>query len=193
MTTPGSGRIEGFESPMSEAARRAARTASHGRWWLLMGVAALLLVLDQGVKWVVAANLPLGEGNTVTAWFNLVHVLNPGASFSFLADAGGWQRHALTAVGVAVSVALAVLLWRGVRSRLETAAYVGLIGGALGNVVDRLRIGAVVDYLDLHWRGMHWPAFNLADIFIVGSAALLMLASFGPRADSSAADRGGAA
>lgn len=172
--------------------RAATATTSRDRRWLLMGVAALLLMLDQGVKWVVAAHLPLGEGITVTGWFNLVHVLNPGASFSFLADAGGWQRHALTAVGVAVSVALAVLLWRGVRSRLETAAYVGLIGGALGNVVDRLRMGAVVDYLDLHWRGMHWPAFNLADIFIVGSAALLMLVSFGPKVDPRGVGRGGA-
>ena len=82
---------------------RAAASASRGRWWLLMGVAALLLALDQGIKWVVAANLSLGEGITVTTWFNLVHVLNPGASFSFLADAGGWQRHALIAVGLAVS------------------------------------------------------------------------------------------
>lgn len=171
--------------PAGLAAPRAARAVSCGRWWLLMGVAALLLTLDQGVKWMVATNLPLGEGIAVTAWFNLVHVLNPGASFSFLADAGGWQRHALSAVGVAVSVALAVLLWRGVHSRLETAAYVGLIGGALGNVVDRLRIGAVVDYLDLHWRGMHWPAFNLADILIVGSAGLLLLASFTTRVPAS--------
>ncbi len=151
--------------------------ASRGRWWRLMCIAASLLVLDQRVKWMVATNLPLGD-ITVTAWFNLVHVLNPGASFSFLADAGGWQRHALTAVGITVIVALAVLLRRGVRSRLEAAAYVGLIGGALGNVADRLRIGAVVDYLDLHWRGMHWPAFNLADLFIVASAGLLVLASF---------------
>ncbi len=165
--------------PAGLAEPHAAKVASHGRWWLLMGVAASLLVLDQGVKWMVATNLPLGDGIAVTAWFNLVHALNPGASFSFLADAGGWQRHALTAFGITVSVALAVLLRRGVRSRLETAAYVGLIGGALGNVADRLRIGAVVDYLDLHWRDMHWPAFNLADIFIVGSAALLVLASFG--------------
>ncbi|MBK8064720.1 MAG: signal peptidase II [Betaproteobacteria bacterium] len=166
-------------APAGCAEPRAAKAASRGRWWLLMGVAALLIALDQGVKWTVATNLPLGEGITVTAWFNLVHVLNPGASFSFLADAGGWQRHALTAIGLAVSIVLAVLLRRGVRSRFETAAYVGLIGGALGNVADRLRIGAVVDYLDLHWGDMHWPAFNLADIFIVGSAALLVLASFG--------------
>lgn len=165
-------------------AQAAVVAASRGRWGLLMGVAVLLIALDQGFKWMVVAGLPLGGGIAVTAWFNLVHVLNPGASFSFLADAGGWQRHALTAVGVAVSGVLAVLLWRGVRSRLETAAYVGLIGGALGNVVDRVRIGAVVDYLDLHWRGMHWPAFNLADIFIVGSAALLVLASFGSANDA---------
>lgn len=155
-----------------------ARAASRARWWLMMSIATLLLALDQGVKWMVAANLPMGDRIAVTGWFNLVHVLNHGASFSILADAGGWQRHALTAVGVAVSVVLAVLLWRGVRSRVETAAYVGLIGGALGNVADRLRIGSVVDYLDLHWRDMHWPAFNLADIFIVGSAGLLVLASF---------------
>lgn len=131
---------------------RAAAAASGGRWWLLMGGAASLLAL--------------------------VHVFNPGASFSFLADAGGWQRQALTAFGAAVSVALAVLLWRGVRGRLETAAFVGLIGGTLGNVVDRVRVGAVVDYIDLHWHGMHWPAFNLADIFIVGSAMLLLRAFY---------------
>ncbi len=109
-----------------------------------MAAAALLLSLDQVVKWLVATNLPRGEVISVTTWFNLVHV---------------------------------VLLWRGICSRLETVGYVGMIGGALGNVVDRLRIGAVVDYLDLHWRDMHWPAFNLADIFVVGSAVLLILAS----------------
>lgn len=167
-------------APAGLAAPRASRAVRHRLWWCQMGAAALLLSLDQSVKWVVATNLPPGEAVAVTTWFNLVHVLNPGASFSFLADAGGWQRHALSAVGVAVSATLAVLLWRGVRNRLETVAYVGMIGGALGNVVDRMRIGAVVDYLDLHWRDMHWPAFNLADIFVVGSAALLILVSFLP-------------
>lgn len=172
------------------AAPRAARAARHRLWWYLMGAAALLLSLDQFVKWVVATNLPPGEVVAVTAWFNLVHVLNAGAAFSFLADAGGWQRHALSAVGVAVSATLSVLLWRGVRNRLETVAYVGMIGGALGNVFDRMRIGAVVDYLDLHWRDMHWPAFNLADVFVVGSAALLILASFLPGGAGSRAGQG---
>lgn len=167
-------------APAGLTESHAARAARRGNWWCLMGAAALLLSLDQIVKWVVATNLPPGEVVAVTAWFNLVHVRNPGASFSFLADAGGWQRHALIAVGVAVSATLAALLWRGVRTRLEMIAYVGMIGGALGNVVDRMRIGAVIDYLDLHWRDMHWPAFNLADIFVVGSAALLIWASFRP-------------
>ena len=148
----------------------------HRGAWLML--AAAMVAADQGVKFTVEAALPLGDRVEVTPWFNLVHVLNPGAAFSFLADAGGWQRHALSGLGLVVSLFLAVLLWRGVRNRLETVACAGLIGGALGNVVDRLRIGAVVDYLDLHWRDMHWPAFNLADIFVVGSAGLLVLVSF---------------
>ena len=156
------------------------RFNSRDRWGASLLLAAVLAMLDQLVKAGVAATLPLGSSVTLTPWFNLVHVLNPGAAFSFLADAGGWQRHALSGIGIVVSLALAVLLWRGVRSRLEAAAYVGLIGGALGNVVDRLRIGAVVDYLDLHWRDMHWPAFNLADVWVVGAAGLLVLASFKP-------------
>lgn len=178
-------------APAGLAPERAEAAASRGRWWLPMGTAAVLLILDQGVKWLVATQLLLDESVTVTGWFNLVHVLNPGASFSLLADAGGWQRHVLAAFGIGVSVVLAVLLSRGVRCRLEAAAYVGLIGGALGNVVDRLRIGAVVDYLDLHWRGMHWPAFNLADIFIVGSVALLVLASFRSASRERVAEPGG--
>lgn len=165
---------------------------SRRRWAAWLGLAAAALALDQGVKRVVASALPLGERVEITTWFNLVHVLNPGAAFSFLADAGGWQRHVLTGVGIAVSLALAWLLRRGVCSRLETAAYVGLIGGALGNVVDRLRIGAVVDYLDLHWRGLHWPAFNIADILVVGSAGLLILASFKPRAAAARRGQGSA-
>ena len=155
-------------------------------------LAAAMLALDQGVKVLVVATLALGERIDITPWFNLVHVLNPGAAFSFLADAGGWQRHFLSALGLLVSLVLAVLLWRGVRSRLEAAAYAGLIGGALGNVVDRLRIGAVVDYLDLHWQGWHWPAFNLADVFVVGSAGLLVLASFRTRPSPGLHGQGGA-
>jgi signal peptidase II len=143
-----------------------------------MLLAAVLAALDQAVKAIVAATLPLHASVEVTPWFNLVHVLNPGAAFSFLADAGGWQRFFFTAIGLVVSALLLWMLWRGVKNRLETVAYVGLIGGALGNVIDRLRLGAVVDYLDFHWQDWHWPAFNLADVFVVGSAGLLVLANF---------------
>ena len=165
---------------------------SRDRWGASLLLAAALAMLDQGVKAVVAATLPLGDSVAVTPWFNLVHVLNPGAAFSFLADAGGWQRHALSAIGIVVSLALAVLLWRGVRSRLAAAGYVGLIGGALGNVIDRLRIGAVVDFLDLHWRDLHWPTFNLADMLVVGGAGLLVLASFKPGAAAGQRSQGDA-
>ena len=145
-----------------------------GIWYLF---AVSLVGLDQATKYAVQVLMPLRTSIEVTSFFNLVHVLNPGAAFSFLADAGGWQRYLFVGLGAVVSVFLAFALWRGVRSRLETAAYVGMMGGALGNVIDRLRIGAVVDYLDFHWLGWHWPAFNLADIFVVGGAALLILAS----------------
>jgi signal peptidase II len=117
----------------------------------------------------------------VTPWFNLVHVLNPGAAFSFLADASGWQRYFLSAIGLTVSAVLVWMLWRGVKNRLEAVAYASLIGGALGNVIDRLRLGAVVDYLDFYWRDWHWPAFNLADILVVGGAGLLIVASSLPQ------------
>jgi signal peptidase II len=146
--------------------------------------AAALAAFDQATKAVVAAALPLNARVEVTAWFNLVHVLNPGAAFSFLADASGWQRHFLSAIGLTVSAALLWMLWRGVKNRLEAVAYAALIGGALGNVIDRLRLGAVVDYLDFYWRDWHWPAFNLADILVVGGAGLLIVASAFPQARS---------
>ena len=143
-------------------------------WYLF---AASLVGLDQAVKYAIRVFIPLHDSVAITSFFNLVHILNSGAAFSFLAHAGGWQRYLLIGLGAAISAFLAFSLWRGVRDRLETMAYIGLIGGALGNVVDRLYIGAVVDYLDFHWLGWHWPAFNLADIFVVSGAILLLLGS----------------
>lgn len=143
-------------------------------WYLF---ALSLAALDQSVKYAVQMLMPFRASVEITPFFNLVHVLNPGAAFSFLANAGGWQRFLFIGLGLAVCTFLARALWHGLRSRFETAAYIAVIGGALGNVIDRLRLGAVVDFLDFHWQGWHWPAFNLADIFVVGGAALLLLAS----------------
>ena len=146
---------------------------------LIFSCTALLILADQGLKAIVALTMPIGSIESMGTWFNLVHVLNPGAAFSFLADAGGWQKYFFSIFALVMSAILALLLWTGVRSTLESTAYVCMIGGGLGNVIDRLRIGAVVDYLDLHWRGMHWPAFNLADIFVMSGAFLLLITSFG--------------
>lgn len=149
-----------------------------GRQPLLLLIVIGLVALDQALKATIASTLPIYGRIEVTSWFNLVHVLNPGAAFSFLATAGGWQRHFLTLVGLGVSGFLLWWLWYGVPDKRERIAYLCIVGGALGNVTDRIRLGAVVDYLDFHWMSWHWPAFNLADVFVVSGAALLVLLCF---------------
>ena len=143
-----------------------------------MAAAGLIVVLDVAVKQTVMLLMPHGASIPVTPFFNLVHVWNTGAAFSFLAEAGGWQRYLFVTLGIVVCIPIAWLLRRGVDNRLETAAYTLIMGGALGNVVDRSVRGFVVDYLDFHWRGWHWPAFNVADIAITAGALLLVTAAF---------------
>lgn len=152
--------------------------SSKSHWWLWCLLALSLAALDQAIKQTVSATLPLYASVPITSWFNWTHVLNPGAAFSFLAEASGWQRYVFTAAGLLVSTILLFSLWRGVTSRLVTVSYVSIVAGALGNVIDRARLGAVVDYLDFHWKLWHWPAFNLADVLVVGGAILLVLSSF---------------
>lgn len=156
-----------------------AETAFSSRryWRACLAAAGLIVVLDAAVKQTVMLLMPYGASVSITPFFNLVHVWNTGAAFSILADAGGWQRYALSALGIGVSIVLAWLLWRGVANRLDTAAYTLIMGGALGNVADRIARGFVVDYLDFHWRGWHWPAFNVADISITFGALFLVIAA----------------
>ena len=143
------------------------------RWWI---IPLAVIVIDQVTKWIIEASLPYGSSIPVTGYFNLGHVRNTGAAFSFLADAGGWQRYFFIALAIVVS---AVFVWM-LRKSLPIGEAVGLsliIGGALSNALDRMMRGHVVDMLDFHWRGWHWPAFNAADIAITSGAALLIAGS----------------
>jgi len=108
-------------------------------------------------------------------FFNLVRVHNPGAAFSFLSDAGGWQRWFFTGIGLAASVLIVYLLRSHPGQRLFCFALTCILGGAVGNVIDRMLHGYVVDFLDFHWAGWHFPAFNLADSTITVGAACLIL------------------
>ena len=145
------------------------------RW---LALAAGVMLLDQVSKaWVLGSVRPM-ESLTVTAFFNLVLVFNPGASFSFLADAGGWQKWFFVILALAISAWLAVMLRRHAAERLLPAALALILGGALGNVIDRLRFDSVVDFLDFHAAGHHWPAFNVADSAISVGVALMLLHQF---------------
>lgn len=150
-------------------------TSTRAARWRWLTLAAVLGTIDQAIKLGVTQTMQLYDSLPIVSGFNWVYVLNPGAAFSFLADAGGWQRYFFTALAFTVSAVLAVWLWRGVASKIEALAYSLLIAGALGNAADRLHTGAVVDYLDVYWRNWHWPAFNFADICISAAALLLVM------------------
>ena len=138
-------------------------------------IAVLVILLDQATKlWVFNAFVP-GESIPVTPFCNLVLVFNPGAAFSFLADHTGWQRWFFTAIALGIS---GWILWQ-LRSLKASSLYalgLGLImGGALGNLLDRLWLGMVIDFIDLHVAGWHWPAFNIADSAVCVGAVLYVL------------------
>ena len=142
--------------------------------WYSLAIA--MFAADQAAKSYIDITTPLGWSRDVTSFLNLVHVLNPGAAFSFLAGAGGWQRWFFLAIALAAS---AWLIWMLVRPlhRLEALSYSLILGGALGNAFDRAVRGHVIDYLDFHLHGWHWPAFNIADMAIVGGAIALVVQS----------------
>ena len=162
---------------MSETAPAAQRRPPPSWAWLLLALA--VLALDQFSKWLVARELPLDASIPVTEFFNLVHIENPGAAFSFLAGQAGWQRWLFTALGLGASLLIVAVLLRRRRRPLLGLALGLILGGALGNVADRLLWGHVTDFLDFYLRtasgAWHWPAFNLADSAIfLGAVALLI-------------------
>lgn len=142
-----------------------------GKW---LGIAALVIVLDHLSKWWISGTMDFQQTIPVWPFFSLVRVHNYGAAFSFLADAGGWQRWFFIAIGVVATVIIVKLLRRHAHEPRMAWALALILGGALGNVIDRVVLGYVVDFLFFHYRGFAWPAFNLADSAISVGAAMLI-------------------
>jgi signal peptidase II len=146
-----------------------------GRWYLL---AVLIVVLDQLTKQWVSSSFSYGESLELLPFLNLTLVHNMGAAFSFLSDAGGWQRWFFAIVSLLVSVVLIVWLSRlPARQYLLATALALVLGGAVGNLWDRVFLGYVVDFVDVYYQKYHWPAFNVADTAITIGAILLILES----------------
>lgn len=169
----GSLALAGSLLTMLASAWRLTRLRAIGIWY---GLAAAVLFGDQVAKAAVSLFFGYGDQVAVTPFFNLVHLKNNGAAFSLLAGAGSWARFGFAALALGVSIWLIRLLRQGV-SKWEGVGYSLILGGALGNAVDRLLRGAVVDFLDFHWHGAHWPAFNLADVAISLGAICLLSAT----------------
>jgi signal peptidase II len=142
------------------------------RKWLALAFA--IIVFDHLTKWWVSATLDYQQFIPVLPFFSLVRVHNTGAAFSILADAGGWQRWFFIAIGVIATVIIVRLLKRHAHEKRMALALALVLGGALGNVIDRVVLGYVVDFLYFHYRGFAWPAFNVADSAISVGAALLI-------------------
>ena len=133
---------------------------------LWFALALLVILADQASKaW--ANDVLAASWIQVTGFFNLVLLRNTGSAFSFLADAGGWQKLLFSAVAIGVSAAMAAVIWKHSAEKLAPAAAALVLGGAIGNLIDRLMLGSVTDFIDLHIGDIHWPAFNIADSAIV--------------------------
>ncbi len=146
------------------------------RWFLL---SLLVLIVDQVSKVTVASSMHLYESIALVPSFQLTYVHNPGAAFSFLSDAGGWQRWFFIALSSVVSVLISIWLVRlPAALRWQATGLALVLGGAVGNLVDRVLYGYVIDFLDVYYRSWHWPAFNVADAAITIGAVILLVDSF---------------
>ncbi len=150
--------------------------------WLWMGLAVLVLLADQLTKTLIIGSFQLGDSRTLTSYFNLVRVHNAGAAFSFLSTASGWQRWFFVGLGLVATVAIVWMLKRHGSQRLFSFALSMILGGAVGNVIDRLLHGHVIDFLQFHWdwlspvfAGGYFPSFNIADSAITLGAICLIL------------------
>jgi len=143
--------------------------------WPWLGLALVLFILDQFTKTLILGYYRLGDWTYVTSFFNIVRAHNTGAAFSFLADHSGWQRWLFTGIGVAAAIFIVWMLKSHPGQKLFSFAMACILGGAVGNVIDRMLHGYVVDFLDFHIGNSHFPAFNVADSAITIGAVCLIL------------------
>ena len=141
-------------------------------------LAALVVLLDRASKLAVLAHFRPGEGTELTGFFNLVLVFNKGAAFSFLASAPGWQTPFFATIAILAILIVGYLIYKDPTKTLFCTGLALILGGAFGNLWDRLEFGHVVDFLDFHVAGWHWPAFNVADSAITVGAGILILEGF---------------
>jgi signal peptidase II len=163
---------------MAKSKPLASKSSSGGGGGLApwLGIAAIVILLDQITKITINKAFRYGEDLVVTSFFNITLAYNKGAAFSFLQNAGGWQRYMFTGLGIAAALYIAYLLKRHAGQRMFCWALALIMGGAIGNVIDRLIYGHVIDFLDFHWPGLgHFPAFNIADSGICIGAGLFIL------------------
>lgn len=157
-------------------ARRPSSSASSGpSLWIWLGVALAVILLDQLTKTLILGDFQFGESRTVTSFFNVVRVHNTGAAFSFLAGASGWQRWFFVGLGATASAVIVWMLKKHPTQKLFCFSIAMILGGAVGNVIDRLIHGYVVDFIQLHYAGHAFPSFNLADSAITLGAICLVL------------------
>ena len=151
--------------------------ASNARFVIWMIVAVVIVIADQLTKWAIVEWVPLYDKIPLNTFINLTHQKNSGAAFSFLADAGGWQRWFLAVLASAVSIVIAVWLWRlrNEGQNILTAGLTLVLGGAIGNLIDRILLGHVTDFIQVLFGSWAFPSFNVADASISVGAALLII------------------
>lgn len=151
------------------------------RYLAWLALALLIVGLDLWTKQLAVHNLQPYQPVEITSWLNMTLAHNPGAAFSLLADAGGWQRWFFSAAAAGIGIFILIWLWRlPLTARALPVALMLLLGGAIGNLIDRITLGYVIDFIDVHYRGWHWPAFNVADSAIVSGVILMLIESLFP-------------
>ena len=149
--------------------------------WQWLAISFVVILLDLYTKHLVQQSFMLGDKLFVTSFFDLVRYHNEGAAFSFLADAGGWQKWFFTTVSIVASVFILYLLNKHQQEKLFSLGLALVLGGAIGNLYDRVTLGYVVDFLSFHLNDLYWPAFNVADSAITVGVGILLLDSFKPK------------